>query len=198
MAWIETYTGGTIHFSDGFVRTEDISIEDIAQSLSMMCRFNGHIKEFYSVAEHSLLVSSEAPEKIKLEALLHDAAEAYVADLVRPIKRHVGKEYADLEYIFLCAICRKFKLVEELIVPELSESIKLLDDRALVTERQQLKLNHRNSWGDYLDNLKPLNVRLECWSPREAKERFLDEFWFWYGNRYNKGGWRNIEQGETE
>jgi hypothetical protein len=68
-------------------KPEDIDILDIAHSLSMQCRYNGHTKGFYSVAEHSVLVANLVPPRLRLQALLHDASEAYVGDVIRPIKR---------------------------------------------------------------------------------------------------------------
>jgi hypothetical protein len=85
--FIVTYTGKKFFFDD--ITPEQIDIKDIAHALSMLCRFTGHIHQFYSVAQHSLLVDSQinGPSNLHLAVLLHDAAEAYVNDLASPLKR---------------------------------------------------------------------------------------------------------------
>jgi len=90
--WIATYTGGRFYPLDP--RPEDVCIADIAHSLSQICRFNGQTLQFYSVAQHSVLVSKllgqGGPSPIhEFMGLKHDAAEAYLCDLVRPIKREL-------------------------------------------------------------------------------------------------------------
>ena len=98
-AFIQTYTGKLI---DPFnVEEGDISIEDIAHSLSMQCRFNGHSKRFYSIAEHSINVSlilriMDLPFKTQLLGLLHDASEAYLSDILAPIKKYLP-DYLSME-----------------------------------------------------------------------------------------------------
>ena len=82
---INTYTGRP--FWPLEPHRSEIVIEDIAHALSLTCRFRGHCSVFYSVAQHSILVSSECPDKYALVGLLHDAPEAYLADLPDPIKR---------------------------------------------------------------------------------------------------------------
>lgn len=90
---IITYTGKHVDPFD--IRTTDVCIEDIAHSLSLQCRFNGHCKRFYSVAEHCINVAEYLQERfntgsLSLCGLLHDAAETYIGDVVRPIKRRLG------------------------------------------------------------------------------------------------------------
>lgn len=85
MTIINTFSG--IEFDLLNPNPNDIDIEDIAHELSMLCRFNGHCKEFYSVAEHSVYVSYEIDEEFALIGLLHDAAEAYLGDVPTPLKK---------------------------------------------------------------------------------------------------------------
>lgn len=88
---VDTFTGKEIELIN--FRSEDVDIRDIVQSLCNICRFNGHVPSFYSVAEHSVRAADFAIQEgmsteMALTALLHDAAEAYVGDMVRPLKRH--------------------------------------------------------------------------------------------------------------
>lgn len=83
--WILTFSGERFYpFSPA---PEEVKTKDIAHALANICRFNGHTRGFYSVAAHSVHVSRLVPPEFALEALLHDAAEAYVGDMVRPLKR---------------------------------------------------------------------------------------------------------------
>ena len=111
----ELYTERTIltfkgHYIDVFDPNPDhIDIEDIAHSLSLQPRWGGHTKEFYSVAAHSIMVCDELPVEYKLEGLLHDATEAYLCDIPKPIKRLLP-DYVNLEKSLDLAIRMKFKL----------------------------------------------------------------------------------------
>lgn len=84
LAWITTYTGKKFHLLDP--DPLDVCLEDIAHALSMMCRFNGHVRRFYSVGEHCLHVSAICSRENALAGLLHDGSEAYIADIVKPLK----------------------------------------------------------------------------------------------------------------
>jgi len=84
VSYIQTLSGKK--FSYQFATADDIDIEDIANALSNICRFAGHLPEFYSVAQHSVLVSQIVPPEFAFEALMHDAAEAYCQDIPAPLK----------------------------------------------------------------------------------------------------------------
>ena len=90
-AWIQTFTGKKFYPFNP--KPEDIDIRDIAHALSNICRFTGHVKQFYSVADHCRAVAKLVPPEMRLQALLHDASEAYLNDLARPIKKHPGMDF---------------------------------------------------------------------------------------------------------
>lgn len=104
---IRTYTG---KFVDPFnLRPEDVCIEDIAHALSHQCRFAGHTKRFYSVAEHCYEVTRRLDHPLKIYGLLHDASEAYLIDLPTPIKDQLP-EYKAAEHRAMLAVAEAFKL----------------------------------------------------------------------------------------
>jgi len=138
--YFETYTGKYFYFSDP--RAEMVCLPDIAHALAHQCRFNGHTKRFYSVAEHSVLVSHYVPLHRAAEGLFHDAAEAYYSDVPRPLKRAlwVAKDpttvgetrmhrFGDYESVLLKIIFDKFGLKW----PEPKE-VKRIDNELLVAE----------------------------------------------------------------
>lgn len=102
---IRTYSGKYI---DPFnPNPDDICIEDIAHALSNQCRFAGHTQRFYSVAQHSLFVMNVVHTKYKLQALMHDASEAYLLDIPTPIKMKLPA-YKAAEDGLMIAIAAKF------------------------------------------------------------------------------------------
>ena len=101
--WIETFTGKQFYFLDP--TRDSIDIRDIAHSLAYTCRYTGHCKRFYSVAEHSILVSYLADDP--LAGLLHDASEAYITDIASPIKPHLTN-YKELEDMLMGHIADRF------------------------------------------------------------------------------------------
>ena len=131
--WIQTFTGKQFWPLDP--RPGDIHIEDIAHALSNICRFTGHCRTFYSVAEHSVRVAATLPQRCELWGLLHDASEAYLCDLPRPVKRSgaLGVLYCEAERKLSMAVAEKFALDW----PEPPE-VKLADDILLVTEQRDL------------------------------------------------------------
>ena len=169
-AWIQTYSGGMFHILDP--QQDEILITDIGHSLAMQCRFTGHVRRFYSVAEHSVLGSRLVSEKDALWFLLHDASEAYIADINRPLKHFtgIGPEYIPVEASIMRAICQKFRLPAEE-----PPSVKKVDNAMLFAEKEQLlaPMEWDAKWGD----IKPADVRVRCWSPEVAEVEFLHRFY---------------------
>lgn len=151
----------------------DIHINDIAHALSMLCRFTGHVKRFYSVAQHSVIVSRIVPQEHALAGLLHDASEAYINDLSRPLKLLVPA-YGEFEHTRLWpTIAARFDLPD--VLPP---CVKDADNIALVTERRDLmppsvRPNGEWSWSDDIPRLPQTIVALD---PAAAKRQFLARF----------------------
>lgn len=214
--WCQTYTGIKFHPLDP--QPEDFNIEDIAHALSNLCRFNGHCTEFYSVAQHSVLVSIRVEEMFgdyideaavelarqefgkalsvpeckrasndftgsrrkeflrhrmnQLNAarwgLLHDAAEAYLSDVPRPLKRDKAMEWFRLqEGELLEMIAYVFDLGP--YVPE----VGLVDMRMLLTEKRDIMVDPPADW--MLDG-EPYELEIACWAPTAAEIAFLQRF----------------------
>jgi len=162
--WIATYTGLKFHYLDP--SPDEIRIEDIAHALSLKCRFLGHCRLFYSVAEHSYRVAERLPDELKLSGLLHDAAEAYLPDIPRPIKVHYGLKEAE-DKIFT-VIAQKYELKD-------SRLIKEADDVLLATEARDL-LPNMDGWARLPE---PLPARIKPLSAATAETLFLREFKLW-------------------
>ena len=163
-AWMQTFTGRQFYPLDP--RPEDIDPRDIAHALSLICRYGGHACDFYSVAEHCLLMSHVVPQEHALRALLHDAAEAYVGDMVRPLK-HQLPAYCEAEDRVLERIGERFSLP----VPYISPEVKDADNRILLDERAALFGKAAAPWS--VDGLVPLGVPISGLTPREAERMYL-------------------------
>lgn len=143
--WIETVSGKKFHFLDP--TDEEIDIEDIAYALANLCRFNGHCDRFYSVAEHSVFVSSLLPKELQLAGLLHDASEAYLADIPSPIKQFLP-DYKKLEAPITLAVERKFSLRNDLASHHM---IKQADMAQLKSEALLMLPSKGEEWLSTLD-----------------------------------------------
>jgi hypothetical protein len=162
--WIQTYTGVAFYPFDP--RPSEIHIYDIAHALSMQCRFTGHVKEFYSVAQHSVLVALHCPREDRLWALLHDATEAYLVDVARPVKQHAVMEpYRTIENDLERMICQRFGLPLEK-----PSSVHIADKRMLATEKRDLMGTEPMDW-EWPYDAFPYKIR--AWTPKEAEEIFL-------------------------
>jgi 5'-deoxynucleotidase YfbR-like HD superfamily hydrolase len=162
-----TYTGKQFDVLNP--NPELICIEDIAHALSNMCRYTGHCKFFYSVAHHSVLVSELVSPENALWGLLHDASEAYLVDVPRPLKYSPNfSAYRTYEYWMMQAVCKAFGLD-----PVEPKEVKKYDDWLLFTEMPQLT-GRQPKESDRHPTLLPITI--EKWTPEEAEERFMNRF----------------------
>lgn len=170
--WMQTFTGRAVYPMD--LRPADIDIRDIAHALSMQCRYAGHTQRFYSVAEHSVLVARYCRlygAEAALHGLLHDATEAYLVDVPRPVKPFlVG--YKEAEARAWDVITERFDVVRH--TPVVHEA----DNRILHDERAVLMAPCVRDW-----NLpgEPIGVTVEGWMPARAEREFLALFDELYG-----------------
>jgi hypothetical protein len=169
--YFRTYTGKQVHPLSP--RPEEIDVADVARSLSRQCRFLGHTEAFYSVAQHSVLVSQQVPHEDALWGLLHDASEAYLCDLPAPIKRDPQMEiYRIAEARLMAAVCERYGLP-----PEMPRSVKVADKVLLATEFRDVTTVDDPDWIVDACGNKPLpEYRITPWAPAFAERMFLDRF----------------------
>ena len=138
MSFIQTLSGH--HFDYRNISHDAICLEDIATGLSNACRFAGQLPEFYSVAQHSVLVSLLVPPEFAFEALMHDATEAYCCDIPAPLKALLP-DYREVERYVDSVIREKYGL------PALhSAPVKYADLVTLATERRDLDIDDGTPW----------------------------------------------------
>ena len=167
--YICTYLGNRFYPLEG--RIDQIHLEDIAHGLAFQCRFNGQTSAFFSIAQHSLIVAdvvSELHPELRLAALLHDASEAYLGDVVKPLKILLPN-YKELESRVENDIAVAFGL-ESLMHP----LIKNADMVSLATEKRDLMPHSAEDWS-YLEGFEALPTPIEPMSPEQAKRAFLIE-----------------------
>jgi 5'-deoxynucleotidase YfbR-like HD superfamily hydrolase len=188
--FIRTYTGAKFWPLDP--RADEVSIEDIAHALSLVCRFTGHTYCFYSVAEHSLRVSKLAEQlilkqnksrnavvitsarEVALWGLLHDASEAYLCDVPSPIKRApgLGQLYKGFERNLMEVIAERFDLMphEPAVVKDADRILLKTEMRDLMDAKKGFSLD----W-DYADYL-PLPETIFPIDPQQAEVEFMSRF----------------------
>jgi len=170
--WLQTSTGRRVSVLNP--KPEEIFIEDIAAAIAKQCRFNGHCKSFYSVAQHCVEGAWIAEDyykdnKLAKEFLLHDATEAYVGDIIRPVKVHLP-EYNEIENRFTKAISKRFG------VPiEMTKECKYIDDVMVTWEKRDL-LPNAELWPS-LPDIEYFNFRkLEGLSWEHCEWLYINKF----------------------
>lgn len=181
--WMQTFSGRRFYPLEP--RAEDIELIDVAHGLAMTCRYGGQCKQFYSVAEHCVLVSEiverhaqnagHHPDEVRRLAqlaLMHDSAEAYIGDMIRPLKHQAEMaEFRRAEVAIELCIADAFGLKW---TPEAYDIVKRIDDRILVDEITHLMAQPEA----YLETpllreLSPLGAHFRCLGPAEAQRDFM-------------------------
>lgn len=178
-AWIQTFNSRS--FKPMLPEASDLDPLDIAHALSNQCRFSGHCKHHYSVAQHSILVSIVAeyllPKNVSDEetmqtaraGLLHDASEAYLVDIPSPLKQLPEfAPYRAAEKRLERLILKRFSLPEEL-----PAAVKQADLILLSTEKRDLMVEPPEPW---IDLPEPLERTIQTMTPQQAEQRFLERF----------------------
>lgn len=164
-SWVITYSGKRFNILDP--NPADVKIEDIACALARQARFNGHTRFFYSVGQHSCLGAEISPTKeIALHMLFHDATEAYVGDLVSPVKALLP-DFEIIESRIHWAISQAFNL--EYPLPKV---VKQIDRRLLATEVRDLITKDLQSWS--IGDDEPFDFPIIPWPPEVTEARFLE------------------------
>lgn len=144
------------------------TIEDIAHGLSNVCRFSGHCRRFYSVAQHSVIVSRIVPPEDAYAGLMHDAAEAFVGDVAKPLK-DLLPDYRKIEKAVEAVVLARFDVPQPM-----PPSVKEADIVMLATEQREL-MENRDAW-NHTQGREPLDIDILPLTPAMAKAAFLARF----------------------
>lgn len=171
---IMTFKGGYFNFLDP--QEDQINIRDVAHALSNTCRFGGHCREFYSVAQHAVLVSKLVDVtniELQWDALHHDDGEAYMGDVPTPLKQLLP-DFKKIEDGVELAIVKKFKLTNKY-----AGEVKVADLQALMLERDALLPDDRDGfeWTCFRGVPRPDYYKIVPLAPKEAEHLFLDRFY---------------------
>lgn len=167
MSYIITRSGRHFSFTD--ITSADLRVSDIATALSNTCRFAGHLRDFYSVAQHSVLCSEIVAPEFAFKALMHEAAEAYIGDVTAPLKALLP-DYRAIEERVDRMIRKTYGLPQTQ-----SREVKKADLIMLATERRDFGLDDGTPW-PILEGIEPASIVIEPLLPHEARELFLDRY----------------------
>jgi hypothetical protein len=173
MSWIQTFTGQA--FDPFTPDLATIHYKDIAHALAHQCRFTGHTNEFYSIAQHSVIVATLVPQPLQLAALLHDASEAYLCDIARPIKQQPEMQfYRDAELLLERMINARFGCQP---TAEGAQQIKHIDYCVLLAEKRDLLGPCAHPWEEAPAGVQALPLyHIKPWSAAEAETSWLNCF----------------------
>lgn len=190
--WFTTFTGK--YFDLGNPTEAMVDIRDIAASLSRQCRFNGHCRAFYSVAEHSIHVADSLPGHVAIYGLLHDAHESYIGDMTAPNKEFfrtvplTAQRMEQLEHALDAVIYRALGL--PMPTDAIHREVKTADMRMLATERRDLFpfQDHTRPWLVEREGIEPFQgIEIQCLEPKLAELVFLQRFEGWLA------AWRSFQ-----
>jgi uncharacterized protein len=183
--WMQTCSGRKFYPLEP--KYTEVALVDIAHGLAMTCRYGGHTSRFYSVAEHCVLVSQTVEIHARnaghdektvrawaREALLHDSAETYIGDMIRPLKHQPEMhEFRRCEAAIEVAVFEHFGIAS---TEDSRAAVKSIDDRILVDEIVHFMPNPMMYLDAGLDKLSALSVTFYGWNPAEAEEGFMFRF----------------------
>jgi len=166
----ETFSG--LRYYPTEPHTDIIQICDIAHALSNICRFNGHCSEFYSVAQHSVVVSELCPHNLRLDGLMHDASEAYIQDIITPIKRllplYTHIEHTWMQTIYEVLMPHEFHAISK----EHKDFLKRADSHALESEAHILMRSKGVNW-PLVETLNEPFALIDPLPPKAAEALFI-------------------------
>lgn len=171
---VVSHTGPTIMLASGHrfdlldPASSEFDIADIAHGLAHVCRYAGQCRQFYSVAEHSLIVS-QCVEEFAFEALMHDAAEAFIGDITRPLKQLLP-DYKVIEANIEREIAKRFGLRADA-----KAAIKEADLRVLAAEQMQIMAPGCADWAKDA-GIEPADITVRGLLPERAQAEFLDRY----------------------
>lgn len=164
--WIITNSGKKFNLVNPI--KDMVNIKDIAHALSNICRFGGHCNQHYSVAQHCVIASMIVSEENALCALLHDATEAYIGDMVSPLKQ-ILPQFKEIEQNLWKVIADKYNLPYML-----PEEVKTADLKMLKAEKRDI-MPLTDPW-PFLEGIKETSMYISPWDHEYARARFINRF----------------------